>query len=80
MNPATNIEVANLELSCAKTVDQAVHSAKESFEEWSQTSVSNRIRYMLSFQQKIRENTDWLAEKIVEEQGKTMIGKIFVYF
>ena len=74
-DPATNFTVADLELSCADCIDEAVISSKNAFEEWSQTSVSNRVRVMLQYQKLIRDNMDWLAETITEEQGKTLIGK-----
>ena len=74
-NPATNETVADLDLSCSNCIDEAVTSSKKAFEEWSQVSVSNRVRVMLEYQKLIRDNMDWLAETITEEQGKTLIGK-----
>ena len=58
-------------------MDEAVAAAKEAFKEWSQVSVSNRMRYMLKYQALIRDNTEWLAETITEEQGKTLVGRIW---
>ena len=74
-DPSTNKTVADLEMSCADCIDEAVISSKNAFQEWSQVSVSNRVRVMLEYQKLIRENMDWLAETITEEQGKTLIGK-----
>lgn len=73
-DPSTNQPVASLELSSSECIDEAVAAAKEAFKEWSQVSVSNRMRYMLKYQQLIRDNTEWLAEMITEEQGKTLVG------
>lgn len=73
-NPATNETVAELGLSSSSCIDEAVASSKQAFEEWSQTSVSNRVRVMLEYQKLIRDNMDWLAETLTEEQGKTLIG------
>lgn len=73
-NPATNETVADLELSCSGCINEATEVAKNAFKDWSQVSVSNRMRYMLKYQQLIRDNMEWLAEGITEEQGKTLIG------
>jgi malonate-semialdehyde dehydrogenase (acetylating)/methylmalonate-semialdehyde dehydrogenase len=74
-DPSTNLTVADLELSCEDCIDEAVLASKNAFEEWREVSVSNRVRVMLEYQKLIRDNMDWLAETITEEQGKTMIGK-----
>ena len=78
-NPATNETVADLDLSCSSCIDEAVASSKKAFEEWSQVSVSNRVRVMLEYQKLIRDNMHWLAETITEEQGKTLIGRKFAF-
>jgi malonate-semialdehyde dehydrogenase (acetylating)/methylmalonate-semialdehyde dehydrogenase len=76
-DPATNKTVADLEMSCSDCIDEAVLSSKNAFQEWSQVSVSNRVRVMLEYQKLIRDNMDWLAETITEEQGKTLIGRMY---
>ena len=80
LDPSTNKPVAKLDISCGGCIDEAVAAAKEAFKEWSQVSVSNRMRYMLKYQALIRENTEWLAETITEEQGKTLVGKILYLY
>ena len=79
LDPSTNKIVAKLDISCGGCIDEAVAAAKEAFREWSQVSVSNRVRYMLKYQALIRENTEWLAETITEEQGKTLVGTIVIW-
>lgn len=71
-NPATQEVVARVPFATAEEVDRAIANAKETFRTWRNTSLTQRMRIMLKFQQLLRENTTRLAEIITREHGKTL--------
>lgn len=71
-NPATQEVVAKVPFATQAEMDLAVASAKKAFQTWRNTSLSNRMRIMLKFQQLIRDNIPQLAELITREHGKTL--------
>jgi len=71
-NPATCELASEIPETPKDQFDLAVHSAREAFKTWGQTSAMHRIRYMLKYQQLLRDNMDELAMAITEEQGKTL--------
>lgn len=60
-NPATCELVSEIPETPKDQFDLAVHSAREAFKTWGQTSAMHRIRYMLKYQQLLRDNMDRLA-------------------
>ena len=72
VNPATQEIVARVPFATLEEVDRAVTAAKEAFRAWRNTSLVQRMRIMLKFQQLLRENTARLAEVITREHGKTL--------
>ena len=72
INPATQEIVARVPFATRDEVDAAVATAKKAFRTWRQTSLAQRMRIMLKYQQLIRENIRPIAELITLEHGKTL--------
>ncbi|MDY7579509.1 CoA-acylating methylmalonate-semialdehyde dehydrogenase [Herbaspirillum sp. RTI4] len=72
VNPATQEVVARVPFATEAEVNQAVANAKQAFASWRNTSLGQRMRIMLKFQQLLRENIAPLAELITREHGKTL--------
>jgi malonate-semialdehyde dehydrogenase (acetylating)/methylmalonate-semialdehyde dehydrogenase len=72
INPATQEIVARVPFATAAEVDLAVATAKQAFRSWRQTSLTQRMRIMLTYQQLIRENIQAIAALISLEHGKTL--------
>ena len=70
-NPATGDLLAEVPLSVALDVDEAVEAAKEAFKTWSTTPVPKRARILFKFQQLLVDHWDELAKMITEENGKS---------
>jgi len=73
INPATGSVIAKTPQSTLEEMKAAAANAADAQKKWRQTSVSNRVRVMLKYQQLIRENTKAIVEILTEEQGKTHI-------
>lgn len=73
INPATGSVIAKTPQSTQEEMKAAAANAAEAQKKWRETSVSNRVRVMLKYQQLIRENTKAIVEILTEEQGKTHI-------
>jgi len=71
-NPATCELVSEIPETPKDQFDLAVSSAETAFKTWSQTSVMHRARFMMQYQQLLRDNMDRLAYAVYEEQGKTL--------
>eukprot|EP00633_Aureoumbra_lagunensis_P008429 CAMPEP_0197319042 /NCGR_PEP_ID=MMETSP0891-20130614/53177_1 /TAXON_ID=44058 ORGANISM="Aureoumbra lagunensis, Strain CCMP1510" /NCGR_SAMPLE_ID=MMETSP0891 /ASSEMBLY_ACC=CAM_ASM_000534 /LENGTH=489 /DNA_ID=CAMNT_0042809765 /DNA_START=173 /DNA_END=1642 /DNA_ORIENTATION=- len=72
INPATGQILRYVPESTEDELEAAVHSAREAFSMWRDTSVSKRSRVMFEYQRLIREREDELVQAIVEENGKTI--------
>jgi malonate-semialdehyde dehydrogenase (acetylating)/methylmalonate-semialdehyde dehydrogenase len=72
INPATQEIVARVSYATKEEVDRAVATAKEAFRGWRNTSLTQRLRVLLKFQQLLRDNTTRLAEIVTREHGKTL--------
>lgn len=70
-NPATAEVIAEVPLSPAEEVDQAVQSGLKAFPEWRRTPVEDRIQHLFKLKQLLEANIDDLARAIVNEAGKT---------
>ncbi len=69
-NPATGEILAEVPISTAEDVNDAVKTAKEAFSSWSQTPVPRRARILFKFQQLLVEQSEELAKLITIENGK----------
>ena len=69
-NPATGEQSAEVRLASTKDVNEAIASAKNAFESWSNKPPLQRARIMFKFKELIEKNSDELTQLIVEEHGK----------
>lgn len=72
INPATGSVIAKCPQSTQAEMRAAAENCAEAQKTWRNTSVSNRVRVMLKYQQLIRENAKAIAAILTEEQGKTL--------
>jgi malonate-semialdehyde dehydrogenase (acetylating)/methylmalonate-semialdehyde dehydrogenase len=70
-NPATQEIVAKVPETTQEEMKAAVEAASNAYHLWKETPISARIRYMFNLQQLITKNMNEIAQKIVEQQGKT---------
>jgi malonate-semialdehyde dehydrogenase (acetylating)/methylmalonate-semialdehyde dehydrogenase len=71
-NPATGQVIAQVPLSTAAEVGQAVDAAKEAFPEWRETPPMVRARYMLTLKELMEERFEDLARACTREHGKIL--------
>lgn len=69
-NPATGAVVRQVELASAKTVLQAIESAKAAFPAWANTPPIRRARILDKFLQLLNQHKDHLAAILTQEHGK----------
>lgn len=72
INPATQELVTRTPMCTTEEMNAATESAQKAFQEWKETSVSNRVRIMFKLQDLIVKNMDKVASLITNEQGKTL--------
>lgn len=70
-NPATGEQSAELGLSSAAEVADAIAVAKAAFPEWRDTPPLKRARMMFRFKELLSSNADRIARAISKEHGKT---------
>lgn len=71
-NPATQEILSLVPESLDKEFNEAVESSKLAFNNWKNVPVFERVRYLMAYNLKLRENLNNLAEIISHEQGKTL--------
>jgi malonate-semialdehyde dehydrogenase (acetylating)/methylmalonate-semialdehyde dehydrogenase len=71
-NPATNEVLAQVPMSTAGEVDQAVRAAKAAFQEWRETTPYARARYMFRLKGLMEDRFEELARIVVQEHGKIL--------
>ena len=59
-------------MSPEEEFNAAVANANETFHTWKNVPISTRIRYMLKYQQLLKENSDELAKLVTKEHGKSL--------
>ncbi|MEM9806264.1 MAG: CoA-acylating methylmalonate-semialdehyde dehydrogenase [Cyanobacteria bacterium P01_D01_bin.56] len=72
INPATNTSLAEVPLSLASDLDQAVTAATESFTTWRRIPPTERIQYLFKLKTLLETHRDDIAKTITEECGKTL--------
>src|SRR5881394_1500838 len=73
LNPATNQSLGHYRAATIAEVDEAVRSARSSFEDWSLLPIEKRVAYLSAFADRLkRDKTDGqtLPLLISEETGK----------
>lgn len=71
LNPASAAVLAEVPLSPAAEVDQAVNAAAQAFANWRRTPVGDRIQPLFKLKRLLEEDLDQLARIITKECGKT---------
>ncbi len=71
LNPASTAVLAEVPLSPALEVNQAVEAALKAFPAWRRTPVGERIQPLFKLKALLEENLDRLARTITNECGKT---------
>ncbi|GBD89283.1 methylmalonate-semialdehyde dehydrogenase [acylating] [bacterium BMS3Abin03] len=70
-SPLDGSVISKVSLSAAEAVDKAVHTAKEAFPAWSNTTIKERVQVFFRYKQLLEENMDELSKLVQEENGKT---------
>ena len=88
LNPAKNEVIWQGKSATEAQVNEAISSAREAFETWSQKSLDDRIAVVTKFSEVLAENKEALAKTIAMETGKpywetltevgAMVGKIAI--
>jgi malonate-semialdehyde dehydrogenase (acetylating) / methylmalonate-semialdehyde dehydrogenase len=71
-NPATGEQQAQVLLASGADVDSAVASARKAFDEWGQSSLSQRTKVLFGFRELVTRRARDLAEVISDEHGKVV--------
>jgi malonate-semialdehyde dehydrogenase (acetylating)/methylmalonate-semialdehyde dehydrogenase len=71
VNPATEELLAEVPLSVAEDLEEAVRKAREAFQTWRMTPVPRRARILFRYQQLLVDHWDELARLITMENGKS---------
>ncbi|HTE74796.1 MAG TPA: CoA-acylating methylmalonate-semialdehyde dehydrogenase [Actinomycetes bacterium] len=71
-NPATGEQQAQVVLASRADVGSAVASAKKAFDEWGQSSLSQRTKVLFAFRELVTRRARDLAEVISDEHGKVV--------
>jgi malonate-semialdehyde dehydrogenase (acetylating)/methylmalonate-semialdehyde dehydrogenase len=71
-NPATGLQIAEIDFASAADVDYAVSVAKAAFPGWRATPLSRRTEILFKLRNLVDANREQLAEIISTENGKTL--------
>jgi malonate-semialdehyde dehydrogenase (acetylating)/methylmalonate-semialdehyde dehydrogenase len=72
MNPSVGQQIAEVPLSTAQDVEDAVRAAEKAFRSWSAMSIKERAQVFYRYKVLLEKNAQSLADSIHEENGKTM--------
>ncbi|MBX0296881.1 CoA-acylating methylmalonate-semialdehyde dehydrogenase [Haloarcula nitratireducens] len=72
VNPATGETLADVPYSTAETVDEAVQTANDAFEDWRATSPVDRVQYLFDLKQELEDRQEDIAQALTREHGKTL--------
>ncbi|MEX2536441.1 MAG: CoA-acylating methylmalonate-semialdehyde dehydrogenase [Trueperaceae bacterium] len=70
-NPATGAVIAQVPMSAAAEVDEAVRQGAQAFPDWRDTPVVSRIQHLFRLKVLLDEHQDEMARLITDECGKT---------
>ena len=79
-DPTTQNVVGQVPQCTEQEFNDIVANSKETFQEWKEVSVSNRVRFMLKYQELIKKHEMDLVHMITEEHGKSHLdakGDVF---
>lgn len=72
INPAKQVEVAQVPMSTIDELNQAVAAAKEAFQDWRETAPISRVRYFFKLKELMEKRFEDFARVLVQEMGKTI--------
>lgn len=70
MNPAKDVEIAEVPYSTREEVKNAISVAKEAFEEWREIPLTARLRYLFDLKNKLEEHFEEISRIITQNHGK----------
>ncbi|MFV1961783.1 MAG: CoA-acylating methylmalonate-semialdehyde dehydrogenase [Acidimicrobiia bacterium] len=71
-NPASGVQTGEVALANGGDVDEAVRSAKEAFESWRNSALTQRQNVMFAFREIMSARRQEMAETLTSEHGKTV--------
>jgi malonate-semialdehyde dehydrogenase (acetylating)/methylmalonate-semialdehyde dehydrogenase len=71
-NPATGLQVGEVDLASVAETDAAVDAAVAAFPAWRATSLAARTKLMYRFRELVDANRDEIARRISAQYGKTL--------
>ena len=72
INPATAEQIAEVPLSTADEVGEAIDAAQEAYEEWRETPPNIRVQPLFRLKTLMEENYEEIARQLVREHGKVI--------
>ena len=72
LNPTTNRAIAQVPLSTAADVEDAIAAANDAFNEWRETPPTMRVQYLFRLKELMEAHFEDVARTIVTENGKTL--------
>ncbi|WHY59670.1 NAD-dependent succinate-semialdehyde dehydrogenase [Cytobacillus firmus] len=72
INPANGYLVDKVSFGGSFETSEAILAAKRAFKDWSQLSADNRSAYLHKTVEKLKENSEFLAQLITKEMGKSI--------
>lgn len=76
VNPATLESLGEVEVFDKEQVESTVARARIAFKTWSQTTIEERLSYILKAKNYLLENSQFFAEFITKENGKPLVEAI----
>jgi malonate-semialdehyde dehydrogenase (acetylating) / methylmalonate-semialdehyde dehydrogenase len=70
--PLTQDVIGKVPVSPQAEFNEAVANAAETFKTWKKVPISTRVRYMLKYQELLKQNSDELCRAITKEHGKSL--------
>lgn len=72
VNPATTEVLARVPISTREEVEEAIHYAKQAYEDWRETPPLTRARYLFTLKNLMEEHFEEVSRILVQEHGKTI--------
>jgi malonate-semialdehyde dehydrogenase (acetylating)/methylmalonate-semialdehyde dehydrogenase len=72
VDPATGETLCDVPFSTRETVDAAVRTAADAFDEWRATSPVERVQYLFDLKHELEERQEDIARALTREHGKTL--------
>jgi len=78
--PMTQDVIGKVPQATEAEFNEAVANAKDTFKTWKKVPISSRVRYMLKYQELLKQHSDDLCREINREHGKSLVdaaGDVF---